>query len=329
MDNLAKIALQNGGSIHPLIIDSSYTNGTGLTNPSILIDNGNILVNLRHVEYTLYHSEKKKYCHPWGPLVYLHRENDWTLRTNNYLCVLDSSFNIQNYLPVDMSLHDKKPLWEFIGLEDARLVKWNNKLFLSGVRRDTTTDGQGRMELSQVVYKDDSFKEIERYRIPAPGANDSYCEKNWMPILDIPFHYVKWSNPIEIVKVSSLDNNRGVAASDTVFLGEYKEYPYDFRGGSQVLQYKDGHIALVHRVNLYKSIVDRKDGKYEHVFLYWDKNWNLKWSEPFTFLNGEIEFSCGMAINKDKFLITFGFQDNSSFLLACPELIIEKMLCLN
>ena len=34
---------------------------------------------------------------------------------------------------------DEKPLWTFIGLEDARMVQWSNKYFLCGVRRDTTT----------------------------------------------------------------------------------------------------------------------------------------------------------------------------------------------
>ena len=37
---------------------------------------------------------------------------------------------------------------DFIGLEDGRLLKWNDKYYLTGVRRDTTTNGQGRMELS-------------------------------------------------------------------------------------------------------------------------------------------------------------------------------------
>ena len=50
--HFAKIALDNGGSIHPLIIPASITNGTGLMNPSVYNDNGKIIVNLRHVNYT-------------------------------------------------------------------------------------------------------------------------------------------------------------------------------------------------------------------------------------------------------------------------------------
>lgn len=319
MDNLANIAIQNGGSIYPLLIDSQNTNGTGLTNPSIFVYKNKFLVNLRHVEYTLYHSEKKKYCHPWGPLQYLHKENDFTLRTNNFLCYLDDSFNISSYSKVDTSKLDVPPLWEFIGLEDARIIEWDNKLYLSGVRRDTTTNGQGRMELSEIIEDNGVFKEITRTRLPAPGTNESYCEKNWMPIIDMPYCFVKWSNPTEIVKVCP-----DGTCCETIFMGNYIPYSHDFRGGSQVLPYKDGYIALVHRVNLYNSPSGRKDGKYEHLFLYWDKNWNIKYSQAFTFLNGEIEFCCGMLIKNDTFYITFGFQDNSSFLLTCNKNTVEN-----
>ena len=41
--HFAKIALDNGGSIHPLIIPASITNGTGLMNPSVYNDNGKII----------------------------------------------------------------------------------------------------------------------------------------------------------------------------------------------------------------------------------------------------------------------------------------------
>jgi hypothetical protein len=323
MDNLAKIAIQNGGNIYPLLIDSQNTNGTGLTNPSIFIDeNGKILVNLRHVEYTLFHSEKKRYCHPWGPIQYLHRENDLHLRTNNFLCILDSNYSINHYSKIDTSVLDKEPLWDFIGLEDARIVKWNNKLYLTGVRRDTTTNGEGRMELSEIIQDNNNFKEISRFRIPAPDKNDSYCEKNWMPILDMPFHYIKWCNPLEIVKVDP-----GTNSCNTVFLGEKFSYSHDFRGGSQIIPYKDNYIALLHIVDLYYSETGRKDAKYQHVFMMWDKNWNLiKFSKPFNFLNAEVEFSCGMAIKDNKFLITLGFQDNSSFLIECPEVVVENFI---
>jgi len=52
---LVKPVIEQGGSIHPLIIPSELTNGTGLMNPSIYLDNDQLIVNIRHVNYTLYH----------------------------------------------------------------------------------------------------------------------------------------------------------------------------------------------------------------------------------------------------------------------------------
>ena len=73
VDNFAKIVLDNKGQIAPLLIPDPSINGTGLCNVSIFIDtNGDILANIRHVHYTLYHSEfnQKFYC-KWGALAYL------------------------------------------------------------------------------------------------------------------------------------------------------------------------------------------------------------------------------------------------------------------
>ena len=47
--NFVKHALENGGSIHPLIIPSSDLKGPALTNPSVYNDDGKILVNLRNI----------------------------------------------------------------------------------------------------------------------------------------------------------------------------------------------------------------------------------------------------------------------------------------
>jgi len=219
METLAQLALKNSGSIHPLIVPSYHTNGTGLMNPSILYWKNKLIVNLRHVNYTFYHSEAKLFQHQYGPLTYVHPENDIHLRTFNYYLELNNNFEISRYNLVDTSLFDTyEPLWEFVGLEDARLVCWNDKLYMTGVRRDTTTNGQGRMELSEIEVLADSVKEINRIRIQAPRHFDSYCEKNWMPFLDLSYHYVKWTNPTEVVKVNINDGSSTTILTDKHFL---------------------------------------------------------------------------------------------------------------
>lgn len=324
-ENFVKYVVERGGLLKPLIVDSKLTNGLGLMNPSVYNDNGKILVNVRSVNYTLYNSETPNYEHCWGPLVYIHPEDDLTLRTKNYLCTLNDDLDIVNCNLVDTSRFDTKPIWDFHGLEDARIVKWDNKFYLTGVRRDNNTVGSGRMELSEIRITDEKVEEVSRVRIPIPGEgenNVSYCEKNWMPVLDKPYHYIKWSNPTSVVKY---DVNTG----ETHIVAEtnYVDIPHDLRGGSQVIPYKDGYLGLNHITYLFGTIAGRRDGKYRHQFTYWDKNWNaVKRSDVFSFLSAKVEFTCGMVEYGDCYLITFGFMDNSAYILKTPKLVLEEFI---
>ena len=92
-ENLVKTIINEyDGIIKPLILPSEETNGTGTCNSSLLIEGDKIHLIMRHVEYTLYHSEGgQKYQTVWeGPLAYYHRENCRTLKTNNFYCVLNN-----------------------------------------------------------------------------------------------------------------------------------------------------------------------------------------------------------------------------------------------
>lgn len=314
-NGLVKYALDNGGNIMPLLIDSNLTGGTGLMNPSVFVShNGEIIVNIRHVNYTLFHSESKVFQHQYGPLQYLHPENDRHLRTANYVCKLKQDLSLKNARKIDMQL-DKTPLWEFIGLEDARLVFWDGEMYLSGVRRDTTTNGQGRIELSKIVRKGDAIIEIARTRIPSPSNDDSYCEKNWMPVLDKPFTWVKWTNPTEIVTY-----NPGSKTISSIVKEKVLSISHDIRGGSQVVKIDNRYIAICHDVDLYKSEGGNKDGLYRHRLVVWDEDFNIMdISERFDFMGADIEFCCGLAVSKNDLLITFGFQDNAAFILQMPK----------
>jgi hypothetical protein len=271
----------------------------------------------------LIHSEnEQRFPSRWGPLTYTHPENDRTLRTFNIMMELDHNYNPVRIDQVNTSKLDVTPLWEFIGLEDARLVRWDGKLYMSGVRRDTTTNGVGRMELSEIEVSSEEVREVSRLRIESPNP-DSYCEKNWMPILDMPFHYVKWSNPTEVVRV-----NFETKTAETVFLSKNRLGGLrDFRGSSQVLQWGDNRIALVHEVDLFNNELGQKDAYYYHRFLVWDNEWNIiQMSDDFHFMTERMGFSCGLAIVDDKVLMPFGHQDNSAYILEIPITVLEGML---
>ena len=323
--NLVEKAVSNGGVLAPLVIPEGLTSGTGLMNPSVFINNdGEILVNLRHVNYTLVHSEnKQKFPSRWGPLTYLHPEKDQRLVTENYLCRLNQDLEMTDFAHVEMmQLHE--PIWEFHGLEDARLVQWNDVYYLIGVRRDTTTNGEGRMEYSQIeIDKDNwSVKEIHRKRIPIPGDGQSYCEKNWYPINDRPYTFVKWSCPTEVVySHPHEEGTEQLALRYTLYTGA------DQRGSSHLIKWGNMYIAVTHEVNLFKNYLGQKDAVYRHRLLIWDTEFNLAgMSKPFSFLNGNIEFCVGAAKLGDDLLLSFGFQDNAAFVLKVPKNVVEDLI---
>ncbi len=296
-------------------------------NPSPFVDDdGELLVILRHINYTLYHSENaQRFPSIWGPLSYLHPEKDQRLVTQNFLCRLDKEYNITDYTLIDTTKLDVQPIWTFVGEEDARLVKWHGKYYATGVRRDTTTNGQGRMELSELEIdkKNWTAKEVSRIRIEAPIDKDSYCEKNWMPILDRPFQYIKWTSPTEVVKA---DPKTG--KSQQLFVTENVKPPTDQRGGSQVLQWGKYYIAITHEVVLFKNYLKQKNGTYRHRLCVWDEKFTLIGISPesWSFLDGQIEFVCGAAIVEDNLVVGFGFQDNAAFVLEVPQQLVTTMI---
>ena len=321
--NFVKLALENGGSIKPLLISSKDLSGPSLTNPSVIVVDGKILVNVRNVNYTLYHSELGRFEHAWGPLVYVHPENDIHLRTTNYILELDEDLDVSWYSKIDTSKFDTyQPQWEFVGLEDVRLVEWGNKLYGIGVRRDLDTVGTGRMELSEFEISGTQVKEVSRYRIPGPPPDKEYCMKNCTPILNKPFHLLKWTNP-----TSLMEFNPSGAESIIYETSLHISGCNDMRGGSQVINWKDGYLTLVHETELYYSEQGRKDATYRHRFVVWDKNFQIqKTSSLFSFLNMKIEFACGLADYKDNFLITFGAQDNAGYILKVSKSVVEDFI---
>ncbi len=321
--NFVQFALNNGGVIKPLLINSSDLSGPSLTNPSIFIVDGKILVNIRNVNYTLYHSELSRFEHVWGPLSYIHPENDMHLRTTNYLAELNDELDVVCYAKIDTSQFDTyKPQWDFVGLEDCRLVQWENKLYVCGVRRDLDTKGTGRMELSEIIFDGEKVKEVSRYRIPGPPPDNEYCMKNCTPILDKPFHLLKWTNPTALMKFD-------MSGKDTELFetSPYISVKNDMRGGSQVIPFNNGYLTLVHETDLYQSEQGRKDATYRHRFVFWNKDFQMqKISKLFSFLNMKIEFCCGMAEHNNNMLITFGAQDNAAYILKISKSLVEDFI---
>ncbi len=327
-ENLVKTILSEfNGFIHPIYINNKDSKGTGLCNASLTYYDNKLHMILRNVEYTLHicQGEQKYQSCFEGPLSYYHKDNDLNLRTTNFYCEINpENLEINNYHKIDTGKLDVTPIWKFIGLEDARIVNWDDNYYAIGVRRDTTTNGQGRMEFSELEINNDSVKEISRTRIEVQNP-DSYCEKNWMPIKNKPFHFVKWSNPTEIVKVD-LTNK----IAEQIYIDNNKlDLPFDLRGGSQLINWDDNtYLGIVHECKfIAKNFNGYKDADYYHRFVIWNHDWSIKYiSDNFNFMSGKIEFCTGLEQIDDNIYISFGFQDNACYAIKITKNNLNEII---
>jgi hypothetical protein len=195
-----------------------------------------------------------------------------------------------------------------------------------GVRRDVKPNGEGRMELVEIKIdkKKWSAKEKSRIRIPAPGNDNSYCEKNWYPILDKPYHFIKWTSPTEVVKTyPDLP-----ARCDQIEVKPGLSVKSDLRGGSQLIRWGKFYLSIAHETELFFNYLNQKDGIYRHRLCVWDDDFNLIGISPekFSFLDARIEFCAGAAKLDNTLLISFGFQDNAAFILRVTEDVVNEMI---
>jgi hypothetical protein len=150
-----------------------------------------------------------------------------------------------------------------------------------------------------------------------------------MPINDRPYHFVKWTNPTEVVSLD-LDmthENGNYVTTQVKAPGEPLDLPRDIRGGSNVIRVSGRYLAVTHEVDFWYNYKNNKDAKYYHRIVEWDDDFNIVGlSDPFKFLGGHIEFCTGMEYVGGMFAMTFGFQDNVAFYVEVPEAMVFGMI---
>lgn len=319
--------LMGGATVIPMDLDIHDAMWPGWCNPSIMWDEQDqtFKMIIRNVNYVLHGATNPvKNWSGWGPVFYSVPEEDGrNLKTQNFIGT-NKNPETDPWTFQLIKTDDYKPIWEFQGEEDARIVRWDGKLYTTGVRRDDNRNGRGRMELMHI--SDGDFNEITRVKVKALNE-ESYCEKNWMPIKDMPYHYVQLANPTVVVKT-----NPKTGKTEEVIRKERVEGLADerfdlLRGSSQVIRWGDYWLTLVHTCELWLTASGRKFARYCHVFVLWDNDWNIvKMSPLFSFANYNVEFTCGLEYHDGKFYIPFAIEDNFVFLMTVDEEVIRKFI---
>lgn len=319
-NGLIKFLLQNSAEIAPLEVPNLYEEQLASMNPSIWInDDGSAYINIRVVNYNMWNICSREFTQTDQPVSYVSLGADY-LATDNYFGEFDiDNLDILNLSKVKMM--EYTPLWYFIGLEDARIVNWDNKLHLCGVRRDLDTEGTGRMELSEIVKENDNWIEIKRTRIPASDEG-AYLEKNWMPIIDKPYTWIKWCDPIEIAHYDLETGKLDVTFRNTAGVW--------FRGDSHLIHINDRYYCFVHLAanKQLRPETNARISEYGHYLLEFDNDLNiLRVSESFKYHNSmNVEFGCGLANYNGYCYLTYAENDAASYIIKFDENLLTEIL---
>lgn len=317
-----KYLLENGAEIAPLEINYDEVETLASMNPSIWITNDGIgYINVRAVNYNLFDSRYREFTQDDQPTAYVCKDT-YHLKTENYFGTINiDTLEINDISKVQMmNLHD--PVWQFWGLEDARVIKWDENIYLCGVRRDIKENGEGRMELSKIENIDNTWTETERVRIPAADDDTAYLEKNWMPIVDKPWNWLKWSSPIEFAYFNIDEKELKIT-----FTGDNAWDCY--RGDSHLVKIDDNYYCFVHLVDnmQLRPETNARIAIYLHSILKFDSNLHYI-GNCGTFMYDKripTEFGCGLAIYNDTCYLTYSENDAAAYIVKFNKELITNL----
>lgn len=275
-------------------------------NPSIFYDetSGLFYILVRNTNYRL--KKNKKGGTECTPV----KAANNTFETRNFITVCRNPMedNLEWYLIKETK---RKFYSNKHGMEDCRLVKWRNKFYLSGTLRDWNTAGVGRIVLMELNNR---WEEVNHYILEGTCGDTSFCEKNYQPILDKPYHYAVSTDPV-VINRYSLSDLRATYLKGTSGMCVGTSMLGAFRGSSQLVPYEDGYISIVHN----SESDENTQHHYYHYFVIWDKDFNvIRISQPYKFEGEPVEFCCGMAIKDDFAYITYSVMDKDASIMRIP-----------
>jgi hypothetical protein len=209
------------------------------------------------------------------------------------------------------------------GLEDCRLRNTKTGIGVSAtVRNVSPFDGRCRIATADLDYDDASLHNL---RVLA-GLQCQEHEKNWMPIEAGPGKYGGW------LYSAHHDGHAVTVDHDPEVAGAYqlrRRQPAPviargFRGGGQVVAFRDGWLGLIHEV----AHLPSGHRVYEHRLCWWDDGFRLeRWSPAFAFRElRAIEFAAGLATVGDNVVMSFGVRDAEAWLVEVPAADVASLL---
>lgn len=244
-------------------------------NPSIASVGDLILMIQRSVNFTL--TDDGRYETP----------DDGPVRTRNFLLRLDRDLNTLSGTEILPPADLPDPAFGLVlGFEDARLFFWADGLWCSSTVRELTREGWCEQVLARIDRQAGEPCRLMNWRVMVPDGAKQH-EKNWMPQVEgATLRFLYSCDPTRVVD----EHGRMTTETTAPVAAE------PFRGGSQMISFCGGWLALIHEVSL-----DGNARRYQHRFVWFDTaNTLRRVSLPFFFHTNGIEYAAGLAWHPDR-----------------------------
>lgn len=256
-------------------------------NPSVLLDGDDLLAVIRGVNYRLGDPERS-----WPKL----RE----IRTRNHLARIarDGTIVDAREIVPAASIPPAMPS-AVVGFEDLRLFRWRGRLHATATVRDRNPAMRCEIALLEL---DEAARIVDL--VVLRGHGDDLHQKNWMPAVDgDELMLVYLCDPTTVLRYDPDARRVEVAAAH-----EPSVALEHLRGGSQLVRFDDGWLALTHEV----VEIEAWRRRYLHRFVRFGADWRIAAiTEPFRFAEEPIEFAAGLANDAGRGLLiaSYGIQD--------------------
>lgn len=318
MNSLVKFIEDNGGCEYNITYPKRLLNGKYCTsNTSCVWFNDELIINSRLVEYVkLFQNNKvRALTSENNGQTYFYTRNGFDSRN------VISKFSDGNVYNTIESVYPECAYYDvyYRGLEDGRLIVWNDKLYIYGTRWDRVKD-EGCICLYEL---NNDMQPVNEVIVHPQGSGN--CEKNWGGIEDKPFTFMYSHNPNTIVQI----NENG----DCWLVKQHEKnenIKKVIKGSTQIVRYDENtYVSLVHTNDWYD-----RDGyaysDYLTAFVFYDNDLNIiKMSDWFVFKTPMCEFTCGLAIHDDDVYITYSQLDCTSHLLVTNKETVNKFVNLH
>lgn len=313
MNSFIRFVKENGGDVTNIIYSQNLLKGQFCScNTSCVWYNDGLLINSRLVNYRKIYQLNSEFKINDMAQTYIYNKQGFDSR--NVMSIVKNS-NIcdtkEIYYPESIV-----PDVRYKGLEDARLVVWDGKLYAYGTRWDRV-DGYGCICIYEL---NENFVPVNEFIVHP--QNQGNCEKNWAAVEDRPFTFVYAHNPTQVITI----NKNGYC--ELIVNNEKNEKIQEWvKGSTPLIKYNDDeYITMVHTNKVYqKNGLNYTD--YLTAFVFYDKNFNMtRMSKWFVFNSAMCEFVCGLAKKDDIIYITYSQLDCTSHLVTVNKDVIEKFM---